>query len=231
MIRSVFAGVVLVTLSLAGVADGSTITVSSSVRGYRADLGGGSYEVELGDTFWVDVYAHVTDNDYQTTPLGFSDLYLNLLSSGGTVGAVEPQPETGLGGPTGKVVMAWGTGFDDFNKIKALDSDLDADSDDDTKWASLSYPGSNPNAAGYSAATSKVLVATVTYEALALGQTPLMPQCDETSTRVWNFDGANFSKVVPQFAYEGVTMSVVPEPGCLSLLALGALAVIRRRKR
>ena len=207
--------------AICGAAQASIISIS---------LDPSTTSLNVGETLTVGVYVHVTGNDYLGTNLGFSDVYADLVTSG-TVGIIEPSAETGLGGPTGKVVMSWASGLDDFNKIKGLWNDLDTDTDADTKWISLSHLGNNPAPSGYSAGTSNMLIATVTYEALAVGTATLSTASVEGSTRVWNFDGTDFSKVTPgTFSYDSAEITVVPEPGTMTLLALGALALIRRRE-
>ncbi len=217
---------VIIVLASASASRASTITVSVQVSNSTPTV---------GSSFTADVYVHVTDNDYAgTTPataLGFANLYVDLLTNGGPSGAAAPMAETGLGGPTGRVVMTWGAGTGDFSKITGLRMDADADADPDTKWFSLSYLGNTPGLSAYSAGTTNMLVATVTYEALAPGTTTLLPQCDEANTRVWNFDGVNFSKVTPgSFLYNGAPVTVIPEPASVFVLALGALVGLRRRR-
>src|SRR5512140_2801652 len=89
IMRFAFVAAAAIGLGIMGAANGATISLTLNVS---------STTLNVGDTFTVDVYAQVTGNNYLTTPLGFSNLYANVISTGGTVGAIAPVPETGLGG-------------------------------------------------------------------------------------------------------------------------------------
>ncbi|MBT3201621.1 MAG: PEP-CTERM sorting domain-containing protein [Phycisphaerales bacterium] len=210
----------LAMMTAPGALQASIVTLDMTVDGGTSPV-----TINIGETVLVEIYATVTDNNYNGTDLGLAGYAADILTSGGFLDPVEGWD--GLGG-------VWDTqwdvqwGISDMS-IRARGNADNGGHDDDVMGHGAAISLIDPN--NDEIAVTRTLLASGLFEGVSEGTT-MVSLSGASANAVWyNAGTGHFALSAGTLdAIGGAEVTVVPEPATLSLLAIGAVGLIRRRR-
>jgi hypothetical protein len=216
-----------------GPATGALITLDVEVNG-----GTGAVEVAVGDRVEVKIYGTVTGNTLYGIDFGLAGYHLNITTSGTVLMPVQgwnpfsnwdPGSGTFLGGWDSQWAVAWGNQA--LLSILARGNASNPGFENSVMGHGASASTSSIDAFNHSFGSTRVLLSTGEFEAVAVGQTFLGPSGTYNGS-VISLDGSNYiTPLAAQVLQGGAWVTVVPEPGAVVLAILGVGGLLLRRGR